>query len=314
MGLRPASDVGPSFVVTDSSVMPGRTPQPFFAFSGVRSEFRVDDIIAAHGLRRPDDIVAQRRFRVGFVLIAPNADPTADQIEQLDAFRREISRYFDVATGGRLIVDTQLRRAATLSAWPAAGFVKGTPSQLLVQLDQPAQTDVAFAISTTNGVVDIPPFTVVPAGSREQWFPVTPLQEGAGDIVLRSDNESYEVIQARAQVRGSAAEVQVAVLSGDRQTNTGASPLAAAIVVEVADLNRTHYPAMTLIAEPSMGGSVDRPETVTDEFGRARLQWTPGAGDDPQLRISIKGQPSSGVVVRVSAASDQAKPEGSRIQ
>src|SRR5262249_56929791 len=81
MGLRPASDVPPMFLVTGvtSGGNAGDAPRVGVEIRGTRKDVTITDIIAAMGTRRPDSSTAQKTFRQAFIyLVARPPESGAD--------------------------------------------------------------------------------------------------------------------------------------------------------------------------------------------------------------------------------------------
>ena len=103
MGLRPKEDVGPMFLVHDSSVGKGSAPVIGRTFRGNREDITIDDIIAAEGPRVPAAGSPQARstFRMAFLLVTrAGEEPKPGSIEKVQRYASRWVSYFNQATHG----------------------------------------------------------------------------------------------------------------------------------------------------------------------------------------------------------------------
>ena len=68
---------------------------------GERRDVSISQVTAVHGPRIPSVTQSQRQFRVLFVLVTENAEPTPDEVAKLNQWRTVMERNFELATGGR---------------------------------------------------------------------------------------------------------------------------------------------------------------------------------------------------------------------
>jgi len=126
MGLRPASEVPPSFVVANpvlpAILPPGlpascRDPQslpscaPFIGlqFSGSRRDVTIDDFLTVLGPRNPGVEQSPKDFRVAFILVTQRAQaPQQSSLQKLEVFRAQWPLAFSEAVDGRGTLDTDL--------------------------------------------------------------------------------------------------------------------------------------------------------------------------------------------------------------
>jgi hypothetical protein len=111
MGLIPASQVPPFFYVENPSARErGSSPAIGVSFTGTRRDVLINDIIAIHGPRIPSSADSARVHRQAFIYIV-SSGRTADaaQIVKLDRIRTQWESFFQVATEGRMTVNTRLR-------------------------------------------------------------------------------------------------------------------------------------------------------------------------------------------------------------
>jgi uncharacterized protein (TIGR03437 family) len=287
MGLIPKEQVPDTFYVTDSTQSATRSPQVGVAFNGTRRNVNIDEVIAAVGRRTPDHTVSQKRFRFAFVLVTRDGqEPTPDQVEQVERYRREFETYFNQAAGGLAWAETSLVRSAQVSAFPAAGVVEGGRTTVSVALEKPAEADVTFTVGTQSGAISAPGAVTIPAGQTSGSFSVAAVRAGVDDLILRASGyaESYSRIQVAA-----ARDLKLQIVSGDNQTGRPGQVLPAPIAIRLTDSNGLPYTGVTLQAAANSGGSVSPASVATDESGSAQFRWTPGAGDANLLRISGPG-------------------------
>lgn len=100
MGLRPASDVPDTFIITGASA-PGYTrtsgPRPNVTATGTRQNVTVNQIIQANGTRTPDSTVAPKQFRVAVILLTRNT-PTLTTLNKVARYRLAWESYFTQST------------------------------------------------------------------------------------------------------------------------------------------------------------------------------------------------------------------------
>jgi hypothetical protein len=92
MGFRAPEEVAPTFVVLNSGVDSGRSPQTGIGFNGQRLDVPIENVVQTMGRRTPDSTVAQRRFRFAFVLVIPKG---------LSPATRPSRRWTDIAVNSK---------------------------------------------------------------------------------------------------------------------------------------------------------------------------------------------------------------------
>lgn len=285
MGLRPAEEVPPVFVVSPASVSGSRSPQAGVSFNGTRVDVHVGDIIAAEGRRTPDHTVAQRRFRVGFVLVVPaGTEPPVADVARVENIRSQFESFFHAAVSERASVDTTLRRSLRLSTAPAAGVVQGRQITTSLRLEKPAETPLSISIRTAGNLVEVPSVLVMPEGTREITFEIRGLTPGVEQLTAEPADSRYETAISRLQVAESAQGLTLEKLPGGAQGD--GSQL---IRFRVRDVNELPYPGLAVRAAVTEGGALDSETVVTDEQGMASFQWTPGPDIINELRATLEG-------------------------
>ncbi|MBK9168657.1 MAG: hypothetical protein IPM24_14470 [Bryobacterales bacterium] len=311
MGLRPPEEVPPTFYVRGAGAsFTFRQPQLGVSFNGERRDVTTADVIAAEGRRTPDHTVSQRRYRFAFVLIVRAGEtPSPDVIEQLDRYRREFEPYFTQVTGGRGAADATLRRSVRLSAHPATGLVAGTERSVTVAVETPPETPLTVLLRSAGGRLAMPPSVTLAAGAREATFPVTGLSAGVDDLIAESADTRYDATEARIRVAAAPQDLELQIVSGDRQLPVPGQPLPQPVVIRVRDANRLGYPGVRVSAIPGAGGAADPQLAVTDADGVAQFRWTPES-PTARLTVGIEGGAVATVAVlagtRVSAAGNAA--------
>jgi uncharacterized protein (TIGR03437 family) len=289
MGFRAPDEVASMFTVLNASQAQTRAPQSGVAFTGTRLDVSIADIVKAAGRRTPDSTVAQRQFRMAFVLIVPAGSNLADNgvtsnaIAQVERYRSEFPAFFAAATGNRAAVETTIRQSVTLSLAPGAGVVQGASGLASVQLAHPAPASVTFSLRTRNGILSTPTIATIAAGQTRTTFPTFGGRTGVEELTAVPSDTRYESAVARVQVAPLNA-LHLTIASGDGQIATGVA-LSNPVVVRAVDQNNLPYSNVKLSSQIS---------TLTDEFGYASFLWAPPATGGA-LDISIDGVANSTV-------------------
>lgn len=287
MGLLAPHEVAPVFLVTNATVSANRAPQRGVGFNGQRLDVRVEDIIAAEGPRRPDHTVAQRRFRAAFLLVIPKGfDPGPEDLEKLEALRRRFEGYFAESAGGRAQMETSVRRALRVSAFPFAGVIEGGSIPVSVTIEKPAEAPLTVSLRAGGNALRAPASVTIPAGGQQAQFQLSGVRAGVEELTFTPADVRYETVTARIQVASSMAGLKPAIVSGDKQLAIAGQPLPEPVVVRVVDANFVPYPGVPVRAAASRGGVVTPVEAVTDENGEVSFRWTPGPEPLNELRIA----------------------------
>jgi len=265
-------------------------PQVGVTFDGGRRDIQVDEIIEAEGRRTPDSTVAQRHFRIAFVIIVrQGSTPPAAEIAQVEGFRSQFEPYYAQATGGRAHVDTALRHALALSAAPAAGVVAGSAITAAVSIQRAAPAPLTVNLVTSSSGISVPGSVVIPKGATSAGFTITGFRQGVEDLSATVDN-TFETAYARVQVLQPAFLI-LSTVSGNHQVIGNGGALAQPIILKVADQNNLTYPGASVQAAASSGGTVIPQVAVADASGQVSFQWTPGPANDAQLQVFLDGTP-----------------------
>lgn len=116
MGLIGANEVRPSFVVEGPSrfspsfeFSAESAPEHNVSFKGNALPVRIDDVIAANGLRKPDVSNSQKDFQHLFVLIVKSDQRASSQeVQFLELVQTGFQQFFSKATGGKAKIQTYI--------------------------------------------------------------------------------------------------------------------------------------------------------------------------------------------------------------
>ncbi len=310
MGFRAADDVPPFhdlFFVNGSKIANSSLPRTGVTFNGERRNVWMDELIAAVGRRTPDHTMAQRRFRFAFILLVNSGDQVSDaDVEKLNDFRKSFETYYLAASacgncrypGTQPAVDTTLRRALSLSIYPAAGVIENGTIPVTVSVANPPSSPVTVNLRALNGLTQVPGAVVIPAGAKEASFKLEGLRAGVEELIATpSDADTYETVHSRVQVAGPATGLKLMLISGGGQVATPNVALQP-VVVRVTDVNGIPYPGVRVTVSVTQGGSVSPGFGTTDAAGAVSFQWTPGASAANQLTAAVDG---SGAQIVVAA-------------
>ena len=301
MGFRAAEDVPPFhdlFFVTGSGIENSRLPRTGVTFNGERRNVFMDELIATVGRRTPDHTLAQRRYRIAFILIVRSGEQVSDaDLRKINNFRTAFEEYFQTVSactncrilGTQPTVDTTLRRALNLSIFPAAGVVENASIPVTVSVAAPPQSPLTIHLQARNGLVQVPPSVVIPAGATTAVFNLAGRRAGVEELIATpSDAATYETVHTRVQVANASTGLRLALVSGGGQIARPGVPLSQPIIVRLTDDNELRYAGVRITASVSEGGSVTPASAVTDSAGMATFHWTPGAGNN-QLTVAVDG-------------------------
>jgi uncharacterized protein (TIGR03437 family) len=287
MGLRAAEEVPNTFYVRSvrGAALVG-LPSVGTAFNGERRDVSIDEIVSQAGRRTPDHTVAQRNFRMAFVLVAPEGqEPTAEQIAQIDSYRTAFEAYFNKVTGGRATVETRLQKSVDVSAFPALGVALGATVPVAIALQEPAAKSITFNIRTSSGLVRAPSVVVAPAGARQLSFNVHGAAAGTDDLIIEPSDSTYEAVTARIQVQ-PVSKLKLEIL-------TESSP----VRIGVMDENRLPYPGVSVSAATTGEGFVDKKIGVSGTDGSVEFRWT----QSPATANSLSATLGEGASVTIEA-------------
>jgi uncharacterized protein (TIGR03437 family) len=289
MGMRDASEVPATFYVQNPTIgTANRAPQAGVSFDGFRRDVTIQELAGVEGRRTPDHTVSQRRFRVAFLLITrEGGDPTADELDQLEALRQGFGPFFQRATDGRAFADTSLRDSLSLSLGPAAGVLAGASMTASVSLARPPAGALTVRLASAHGVATVPASVTIPAGQLRAAFTVRGERVGVEELRAETDDDRYAPAYARVQVLEGHSGLRLVLTSGNNQAATSGQPLRQPLVFKVADLNQLPYAGLEVTAAVSSGDRVQPERAVSDQDGLVRFTWTPGPGPVHELRAQL---------------------------
>jgi hypothetical protein len=287
MGLRPAWDVPETFVVYPASQPASALPSVGVGIAGQRVDVGMEDLIAAEGARIPDETVAQRRFRLGFVFIVEEGrqgQVSSGEIGKLEKFRGEFESYYAQATGGRGSADCTLKGEVKVSAWPATGAVAGREFQVEVTAS-PAQQ---FRVEA-SGEVELPESVVIPAGGTAV-LRGKGLARGVADFRLVPESEKLEEVHARVPVKGSLEDLRLRLYYNGWAT-----------VLIVEDENGVPYSEAPLKVVEGEHFLAPMFGPKTDAQGLGWYQWRPILAPFARVVVEIEGVKKSRIEVPMPA-------------
>ncbi|HUP24048.1 MAG TPA: CARDB domain-containing protein [Thermoanaerobaculia bacterium] len=104
-GFVEPEEVPPLRLLRTSDPTPGWIPRSGLELQAEAIEVSIDDVIAVEGPRDPPASSAQRRFRLGFVLVTrPGDDVTESQVAAIERMGRELETRWSILTGGRSVI------------------------------------------------------------------------------------------------------------------------------------------------------------------------------------------------------------------
>jgi hypothetical protein len=277
MGFRTAGEVPPPFLVTGPSrSFAAGLPRVGVTMDGQRRNISAADIITAEGRRTPDWTVSQRRFRFAFILVVrEGVEPSADELEKLDAFRREFEKFYAQAASGRASADTALRSSLRLSTFPAAGLLAGQSTAVTVSIQRPSPVPLEVVLTTQTGSAMAEGSVTIPAGETEAAFTLTGLREGVDELQAEPSDSAYDRAFSRIQVLAGPDSAQLTLVSSDPDHLT----------LRVRDVNNLPYPGVRVQASVSP----EAPEIATSNAdGMVSFTWRAGQTLSAQLEGAVQ--------------------------
>ncbi len=314
MGLRAPEEVAASFLVEQpqgaGSTNPGRSPQSGVRFDGVRKNISIGDIVAAEGLRKPDQSMAQRSFNFAFVLIVEDgAPPPSDEdIAKVDLIRREWETFFEQGTGYRAAANTELRRGLHLSVWPRTGILVGRTTFASVSIDEPLDKDLSVEVTSDSAAVFSPGFVTIPKGRTSAYAPITGSFPGTATLQATASAPGMAFDSPAAQIRVFPADgpFVISILSGADQNGVAGVPLRQPIVVQVTDGSQTPISGIAVLAQPSENGEATVLGSPTGTDGKVEIAWTLASSSAPN-RLTLR-IPGTAATTTVSAKALKGQP------
>jgi hypothetical protein len=112
MGLAAVEEVPPWFYIANTDLPKAYWPVQGAIAKGDRRNVAIGQVTTVHGPRIPSASLAQHRFRILFVLVTEDAEPTEAEVAKMNAWRTIMQRNFSLATGGRGRLETAYVKAS----------------------------------------------------------------------------------------------------------------------------------------------------------------------------------------------------------
>jgi uncharacterized protein (TIGR03437 family) len=132
MGLRPASDVPNTFVITNptgTSSTRVSNPRPNVTVTGGKQTVTIDQILQANGPRNPNSTAAPKNFRAAVVLLTrQGAQPSAATLDKINLYRLGWESYFAQSTDFLASINTGLSDQTTSRVIAAASAASFSPT------------------------------------------------------------------------------------------------------------------------------------------------------------------------------------------
>ena len=158
MGLRPADEVQPSFLVENPSTprSPSSPPAVGVTFDGTRKDITADMIIAAEGERLHRMPASRKRTgRFAFILLVPEgSDPPTRRHGEDRPHPHPVAGVFQPGCGPACDQPEQdLVNLLHLSTWPAAGVLQGFPASATVSIDSPLESNLDVLLTSDSPAI-----------------------------------------------------------------------------------------------------------------------------------------------------------------
>lgn len=130
MGLRPASDVADTFVITGPTGTGGRTrmddTEPAVTVGGTKLAISASQVVQSNGARTPNSTTAQKNFRAAVILLVKQGtQPSTATLNKVNRYRLAWESYFAQSTDFLATINTGLADLTTprlIAATSAASF------------------------------------------------------------------------------------------------------------------------------------------------------------------------------------------------
>ena len=282
MGFFDPDEVKPSFLVEVptalSNASRSRSPEVGVKFSGVRKEVRIEDIIAAHGERRPGTSVSQRHFRYAFALVVDQGTaPSPDTLRRLERLRRLWRGYFIAHLDGRATAATELVRMLHLSTWPAGGVIADSTGRARIEIAEARDTDLAVTLTLGDAIASVPATVTIPAGELYAEFDVNGLEPGVTSLTAEASDPGYDEPRTRLRVRADLQEMQLQRMHPPELYGLTGNELISPLGFVLRDEDHVRYSGVELEFFASGDGSPVIATPTTDAFGEVSLNWELGA-------------------------------------
>ncbi len=234
MGLRPASEVPPWFVVTSptfdslpsgfsngcrESSLAACSPYVGLEFRGTRRDVTIDEIVRDMGPRIPASGSAPKTFRVAFILLTQKGQaPRPGSVARLDAMRSAWETAFSNAVEGRGAIETDLLQIQPPASTVDVAIPENAAQRLETVTDVETSTRVGYAgIDAANGVVIYRSFA---NGTLQSEAAVPASSPGTSFLMFAENSPSTGTGVAMVNPGTTAATVSIRLGNGPESTIT----------------------------------------------------------------------------------------------
>ncbi len=331
MGFFDPDEVKPSFLVEVPSALSNaarsRSPEVGVKFNGVRKEVRIEDIIAAHGERRPDTSVSQRHFRYAFVLVVDQGtNPDPDTLRRLERLRRLWRGYFIAHLDDRATIATGLVRMLHLSTWPAGGVIADSTGRARIEIAEARNTDLTVNLTLGDAIATVPATVTIPAGEVYAEFDVSGLEAGVTSLAAEAAELGYDQPRTRLRVRSGLEGLRMQLMHPPELYGLTGNELRSPLGFELRDEDHVRYSGVEIEFLAAGDDSPIIANPTTDAFGEVSVNWQLGPipsdtdyvarlKDAPEVAISTTirttpGPPNFAASSIANAASGEAASPG----
>jgi len=301
MGFFDSDEVKPTFLVEVPSAMShgarSRSPEAGVKFNGVRKEVRIEDIISAHGARRPDTSVSQRHFRFAFVLVVDQGTaPDPETLRRLERLRRLWRGYFIAHLDDRATIATDLVRMLHLSTWPAGGVVAESTGRVRIEIADARNTDLTVQLTLGDAIAAVPATVTIPAGELHAEFEVIGLEPGVTSLVAEASELGYDQPRTRLRVRSGLEGMKMLRMHPPELYGLTGDELRSPLGFVLRDEDHVRYSgvAMEFLAAGEDSPIIASP--TTDAFGEVSVNWELGSTTgDTEYVARVKDAPEVAV-------------------
>ena len=317
MGLFDPDEVKPSFLVEDpsfsSSAARSRSPEVGVTFNGVRKEVRIEDIVAAHGDRRPDTSVSQRHFRYAFLLVVDQGTaPSPDTLNLLERLRRLWRGYFIAHLDGRATIATDLVRMLHLSTWPAGGVIVDGSGRARIEIAEARQTDLTVTLTLGDAIASVPETVTVPAGELYADFDLSGLEPGETSLDAEASELGYDQPRTRLRVRADPTGMELQRMHPPELFGLTGSELRFPLGYLLRDQDHVRYSGVEMEFLADGDGSPIIATPITDAFGEVSVNWQLGTTPvDTQYVARLKDAPDVATLTTIRSISGPPRLEAS---
>jgi uncharacterized protein (TIGR03437 family) len=246
MGLRPASDVSPIFLISNpsgTSEVSTSSPTPNKTVTGTKQTITIDQIVQQNGARFPDAISAQKNFRAATLLVTRRGTTaSAATLAKITRYRLAWESYFAQSTDYLATINTGL--AAATPRWIAMTngasytnvltpgaigsiFGQGLASgNFSTTPGQPLPFSLGGLEVKVNGV-SAPLFFVSPGQVNFQMPRSIPATTTSFFGTVQSSAATVEIFQNGQLIRAGAAQIAPALVGQFTATQNGSGAAAA---------------------------------------------------------------------------------------